>query len=292
MSDMAMMDQDEKLLQSALQELGFMQFIPPPLFEDLKLKFNKVTFESGDSVLKQGRSGGAFFILATGCVSVWAEKGAGEKVKVASINPTTYFGEIALLEGSERIATLIADDYVEVLVLGKKDFFDLLYSINAIKQKIEQKAEVRKKETDNKLLYSENGELKPLTPLKKPSLPQKGKAAKQATAEQVLDVGMLYKDEKEKAPEPAPSRASMASSGPVTIEIADNIFEAPAPSDISDNIYETPLSQAPLTLTADAPEEKKAGRKKVEISWGLGDETGELMSSDTADMLKKMTGDK
>ncbi len=285
---MAMMGQDEKLLQSALQELGFMQFIPPRIFEELKLKFNKVTFESDDSVLKQGRSGGAFFVLATGTVSVWADKGAGEKVKVASINATTYFGEIALLEGSERIATLIADDYVEVLVLGKKDFFDLLYSIPAIKQKIEQKAEVRKKETDSKVLFSTDVESVHLTPLKKPALPSMGKDVKKARDSE-LDISMLYKQEGAAAEEKA---APSGPRGPVTIEVDESVFEAPAPSEISDNIYELPLSQAPLSL---APEETSAHpapvKKNVDIQWGISDDSADLMSPDTADMLKRLTGE-
>jgi len=292
MNDMAMMGHDEKLLQSALQELGFMQFIPPKVFEELKLKFNKVTFESGDSVLKQGRSGGAFFILATGTILVWADKGAGEKVKVASINATTYFGEIALLEGSERIATLIADDYVEVLVLGKKDFFDLLYSIAAIKQKIEQKAEVRKKETDNKVLFSHDVESKPLTPLKKPALPVKGSDVKKAQDSE-LDISTLYKQDEataERKGSPPVSRE-----GPVTIEIDETTFEAPAASDISDNIYELPLSHAPLSLAQEEapaePADPAAAKKNIEIRWGIGDESSELMSPDTADILKKITGE-
>ncbi|MHC9539766.1 MAG: cyclic nucleotide-binding domain-containing protein [Vulcanimicrobiota bacterium] len=136
-------------LQTLFEFIGFMDCIPYGTFEELTLKFNKVTFEAGDAVVKQGRSGGAFFILARGIVAVWVEKN-GEKVKVGQIAPITYFGEIALLESSERIATLVAEDQVEVFMLGKKDFFEYLYSNEKIRNMVDDKAALRKKDTGSK----------------------------------------------------------------------------------------------------------------------------------------------
>jgi len=136
-------------LQTLFEFIGFMNCIPYGTFEELSLKFNKVTFESGDAVVKQGRSGGAFFILARGVVAIWVEKD-GEKVKVGEIAPITFFGEIALLESSERIATLVAEDRVEVFMLGKKDFFEYLYSNGKIKEMVDGVAEKRKKDTDSR----------------------------------------------------------------------------------------------------------------------------------------------
>jgi|GEM_PF-1931463 len=136
-------------LQTLFEFIGFMDCVPYGTFEELSLKFNKVTFEKGDAVVKQGRSGGAFFILARGIVAVWVEKD-GEKMKVTEIAPITYFGEIALLESSERIATLVAEDHVEVFMLGKKDFFEYLYSNEKIRNMVDDKAALRKKDTGSK----------------------------------------------------------------------------------------------------------------------------------------------
>jgi CRP-like cAMP-binding protein len=136
-------------LQTLFEFIGFMNCIPYGTFEELSLKFNKVTFEAGDAVVKQGRSGGAFFILARGVVAIWVEK-EGEKVKVGEIAPITFFGEIALLESSERIATLVSEDRVEVFMLGKKDFFEYLYSNQKIKEMVDGVAEKRKKDTDSR----------------------------------------------------------------------------------------------------------------------------------------------
>ncbi len=143
-------------LQTLFEFIGFMDCIPFGTFEELTLKFNKVTFEAGDAVVKQGRSGGAFFILARGVVAIWVEKD-GEKVKVGEIAPITFFGEIALLESSERIATLVAEDHVEVFMLGKKDFFEYLYSNEKIRNMVNNVAERRKKDTDSKTSTEEEG---------------------------------------------------------------------------------------------------------------------------------------
>lgn len=148
---MALTKTEQEELESTLEILGFREFISPAVYNQLMERFSKIGFEKGDSVLLQGRSGGAFFILLYGVISVWAEKDGGEKVQIADIRPVTYFGEIALLERSERIATLIAEDHVEVFVLGKKDFFELFYSIPQIRDKIERQALERKRETGLKV---------------------------------------------------------------------------------------------------------------------------------------------
>ncbi len=94
-------------------------------------------------------------------MSIWAEKDEGEKVRVTQIDPVTYFGEIALLERAERIATLIAEEHVEVFTLRKKDFFELLYSNPQIKLKIELKARERKKDTGSKTHTGDQPEFVP-----------------------------------------------------------------------------------------------------------------------------------
>lgn len=148
---MALSKVEQEEIEAALEIIGFREFITPSQFQLLSDRFSKISFEKGDSVLLQGRSGGAFFILLIGTVTVWGTKGGTEKVQLANIRPVTYFGEIALLERSERIATIIAEDHVEVFVLGKKDFFELFYSIPQIKNKIDRQALERKQDTDSKM---------------------------------------------------------------------------------------------------------------------------------------------
>lgn len=144
---MAISENDQELLKSSLNTLGFLELIPAENLEELMNKFSKVTFEKNEIVLRQGRSGRAFYVLSKGVISVYTEDYDENKTFVNKIKPVSYFGEIAILDEAERIATLLAEDNVIVFVLGKKEFLDFFYSIPEIQNKINKIARKRKKET-------------------------------------------------------------------------------------------------------------------------------------------------
>lgn len=139
-----MTEDNKEKLRAVFEHLGLIKHIPPHIFDELSEKFSRVTFEKGDSVLKQGRSGGAFFLLTGGKISVWVESG-GAQIKVNTMEPYAFFGEIALLDSSERTATLIAEEEVVVYSLGKKDFMQYLYSIDEVRKQVGAAATTRKK---------------------------------------------------------------------------------------------------------------------------------------------------
>lgn len=141
---MALTEPEVKRFESALASLGFKRYIPHKLAVDLNEKVSRVNFEKGDSVLRQGRSGNAFFILTEGSISVRVEKN-GKIVKSGVMKPVSYFGEIGLLELSERTATLVAEESVEVYMIGKPEFFALFISHPEIRKNIEKTAEERRK---------------------------------------------------------------------------------------------------------------------------------------------------
>jgi CRP/FNR family transcriptional regulator, cyclic AMP receptor protein len=141
---MALTEPEVKRFESALDGLGLLRYIPRKLAVDLKDRVSRINFEKGDSILRQGRSGNAFFILTEGTISVRVEKN-GKIVKTGVMKPVSYFGEIGLLELSERTATLIAEESVEVYMIGKTEFFALFISHPEIRKSIEKTAEERRK---------------------------------------------------------------------------------------------------------------------------------------------------
>jgi pyruvate,water dikinase len=67
--------------------------------------FKKRTFPKGETVIKEGSGGAAFYIVESGQVSVTI---GGELRN--TLGPGDYFGEVALLDEGPRIATITADD--------------------------------------------------------------------------------------------------------------------------------------------------------------------------------------
>jgi len=78
-----------------------------------------LTFEPGDILVTEGAPGGSLFILTTGRVKAFVKNARGESIKVHELTEGSFFGEISVLTGKPRTATLTAAGPCEVLELDK-----------------------------------------------------------------------------------------------------------------------------------------------------------------------------
>jgi CRP-like cAMP-binding protein len=69
----------------------------------------------GDSVLREGESGNSFYVVASGRFAVSKRDERGESILLAHLGEGDFFGEMALLSGSPRAATVTAEAASEVL---------------------------------------------------------------------------------------------------------------------------------------------------------------------------------
>ncbi|WP_281016744.1 MULTISPECIES: cyclic nucleotide-binding domain-containing protein [unclassified Minwuia] len=69
------------------------------------------TFAPGEAVVKEGDIGDSMFLIAEGVVSIEVSaEGQEERMEVARLGPGEFFGEMALLTGDPRAATVVARD--------------------------------------------------------------------------------------------------------------------------------------------------------------------------------------
>jgi CRP-like cAMP-binding protein len=80
----------------------------------------------GTDLVIEGEAGDALFIILEGDASVLRSDSVDV---VARVGPGAYFGELALLDGSPRSATVRADSDVKVAVLGIRMFRTLLREV-------------------------------------------------------------------------------------------------------------------------------------------------------------------
>lgn len=92
-----------------------------------------VKVKAGEYVIKQGESGDEFYILEEG--EAYAEKtfeGKTTPEKVMDYNKGSYFGELALLKGEPRAASVVAKTDCTLISLERKAFKRLLGPIDVI----------------------------------------------------------------------------------------------------------------------------------------------------------------
>jgi CRP-like cAMP-binding protein len=106
-----------------------------------------IHFGRGEKIIEQGADGDSMFILVEGEANVVLERG-GSAVHVASLRSGDCFGEMSLLTGERRSATILAHADCEVVEIGKailarslKENPDLLSKLSALLAKRQMETE-------------------------------------------------------------------------------------------------------------------------------------------------------
>ena len=100
-----------------------------PLFADLPRKHLKkiadlavvANFMAGASIVRQGIVGDSFYVVLTGQAKVVANGRT-----VARVRPGDHFGEISLIDGGERTASVLSETPMTLLEITQKQFLDML----------------------------------------------------------------------------------------------------------------------------------------------------------------------
>ena len=86
---------------------------------------------SGTVLAQEGQPGNEFFIIVSGLA-----KASRNGVTLATLSPTAFFGELALLDGGERTATVVAETDLRLLVLSRAEFKELCRSFPSVMNKM------------------------------------------------------------------------------------------------------------------------------------------------------------
>ena len=101
-----------------------------PLDDTVLLELTSVVrpreFQRGDLLFVEGGVGDALLILVDGSVSVFRTSADGERAALNVLEPPEVLGEIALLDGAPRSASVEALTTTTVLSLSRPEFFGLL----------------------------------------------------------------------------------------------------------------------------------------------------------------------
>lgn len=121
------MSAEEGSLTPPRDSIGPEALKPAPLFaslsEDERAQLiavaRGVLYASGEPIVRQGQPGGSLFVVVSGEASVTL---AGTDGEVARLRPGDVFGEMSMLTGEPRTATVAAATDCRLLEIGAEDF--------------------------------------------------------------------------------------------------------------------------------------------------------------------------
>jgi small-conductance mechanosensitive channel len=101
--------------ERVLASVDFFASMPAELRREVALASATAVYGSGEAIVRQGEPGESMFVIASGSVSIVLEPARNE---VARTPAGGYFGEMSLLTGDPRTATVLAVGDVEVIEIG------------------------------------------------------------------------------------------------------------------------------------------------------------------------------
>lgn len=133
--------QDKIML--ALRSLGFLKQLNDKELQRLAKSAQLLRYTAGETLIQQGEAGDLLFIMKSGRVGVYLSK-AGRNLRIAQRIGGEFFGEMSLLTGEPRSASIIAESETEVVTIGQEAFKEVLTSTPSILERLLDALETRR----------------------------------------------------------------------------------------------------------------------------------------------------
>jgi putative ABC transport system ATP-binding protein len=114
-----------------LRPIDLFKALTPQQLTDVAEHVKKRHFAAGETIVREGEPGEEFFVISDGEVEV-----IRADHEVARLGPGDFFGEVALISGEPRNATVVAEGEVDTYVLGKTDFETALASSRSFRDQL------------------------------------------------------------------------------------------------------------------------------------------------------------
>ncbi|MCK4671523.1 MAG: mechanosensitive ion channel family protein [Candidatus Aegiribacteria sp.] len=113
---------------------------------------SKHLYSKGEALVHQGDSGDSLLIISNGKVEVYISDDSGRKTHLADLQEGDYFGEMSLLTGEPRSASVSAVSETEVIVVKKDGLADLLETEPTILEPLSEMLEKRLEDLSSRVM--------------------------------------------------------------------------------------------------------------------------------------------
>jgi len=112
--------------EAILNEISIFSLFPKEVKIHLSKQMKSHCYSSGQSIVQQGDEGDSLFIIVEGVVGVWVRLENEKTIEVDRMGAGTFFGEMALLTGEPRTASIIATTDTMVYEITKAHIAPLI----------------------------------------------------------------------------------------------------------------------------------------------------------------------
>ena len=113
---------------ASLGRVGLLSALGPDQLRRLAEESSERVYAAGEPVIRQGDTGDSMFVVIDGRVEVTAEQADAAPVRLAVLGDGDYFGEMSLMTGAPRVATVTALVETRLMEVGKESFRGVLAS--------------------------------------------------------------------------------------------------------------------------------------------------------------------
>lgn len=128
---------EASVLGRALERMGFSR---PELAQARKRlpTLNVARLGPGETLIEEGAEAGVSYVTCSGTLAVFKRREDGTEAKVAEVGPGAVQGEIAVLTGLPRFASVRATGSAEVVVLTPEEFRALMTLCPAFRKTVDE----------------------------------------------------------------------------------------------------------------------------------------------------------
>src|SRR3954471_24210505 len=124
---------DSQFAIEALARCPLFERADQSMLSSLSSRLRTRRFRRNEEIMHQGDPGDSLHIVGAGAVKIVLPSQEGEEAIIATLRPGDFFGELALLDGTPRSATVTALEPSETLVLPRTVFYELLDTVPGLR---------------------------------------------------------------------------------------------------------------------------------------------------------------
>lgn len=117
---------DRAARQASIKKIGLFQGMSEADLVEVAERSRIKRFSHRERIIVQGEEGDSLYVVLKGHVGIMSDDGKGNTIPIKDLKEGEYFGEMSLLTGEKRSATVVAHAEVTVLEIASADLLPVL----------------------------------------------------------------------------------------------------------------------------------------------------------------------